>query len=422
MYELKIDDEFHQMDLSTFNHNVGLPRHRWYVFKEGFSERLVKSAIKRISADGKRQLQILDTFAGSGTSLVTGGTLGHSVTGIEVNPFLAFATEAKCIDTKWTEKEFQDTLKEILKASEFEIPSPLETQSTFTENGTRKQWLFNKSVLRGFTALDESLKNTGKFHKPLRLALFASLMECCNAKRDGKCLRYIKDWQTRGFTSAELRQKFISRTQMVNEDVVKNDFNGSNISIINNDVRNSLKSLPDNHYDLVVTSPPYLNSFDYSDVYRPEMFVGGFVSTNEDLTKIRKKALRSHVQIKLEDVEAPNSASLRNTLTLLDGKTFWNPQIPKMIKGYFVDMFQVLQDMYRTVRRNGQAWIVVSTSAYGGIQIPVDLILADLASSIGWRLESINILRHMRSSGQHLSKTKQISKMPLRESLIIIKK
>ena len=50
-------------------------------------------------------------------------------------------------------------------------------------------------------------------------------------------------------------------------------------------------------------SPPYLNSFDYSDVYRPELFAAGFVSANSKLRKIRKKTLCSHVQVKREYTE-----------------------------------------------------------------------------------------------------------------------
>ena len=43
-----------------------------------------------------------------------------------------------------------------------------------------------------------------------------------------------------------------------------------------------------------VTSPPYLNSFDYSDIYRPELFLAGYVVNNRRL--MIRLQLRFHVQ------------------------------------------------------------------------------------------------------------------------------
>ena len=46
-------------------------------------------------------------------------------------------------------------------------------------------------------------------------------------------------------------------------------------------VADSRHHLPDSFagFKLCVTSPPYLNSFDYTDIYRPELFLGGFVQS-----------------------------------------------------------------------------------------------------------------------------------------------
>jgi hypothetical protein len=43
----------------------------------------------------------------------------------------------------------------------------------------------------------------------------------------------------------------------------------------------------------------------------------------------------------------------------------------------------------------------VSTSAYAGIEVPVDLILAEIATRNGWGLREIGVLRYLRSAGQH---------------------
>jgi hypothetical protein len=65
--------------------------------------------------------------------------------------------------------------------------------------------------------------------------------------------------------------------------------------------------------------------------------------------------------------------------------------------------------------------IVVSTSAYKGVHIPVDLILADLGCEWGFTLKEVYVLRALRVAGQQQSDFKQLG-LPLRESLIVLKR
>ncbi|MPN63214.1 hypothetical protein SDC9_210969 [bioreactor metagenome] len=91
-----------------------------------------------------------------------------------------------------------------------------------------------------------------------------------------------------------------------------------------------------------------------------------------------------------------------------------------MIDAYFYDMEQILKEAYRVSRTNAQLWFVVGTSSYAGIEIPVDLILADIATKQGWSLLNVNALRKLRTSSQCASD--KVHKIKLRESLIICKK
>ncbi len=407
--------------LSVFTGNMDLPRHRWYEFKEGFAERLVNEAVQNV-ASGSKRLNVLDPFCGSGTTLVACGRSGHNADGIEVNPFLAFAARAKCTSRKWRMPTFRKRLDSVLHKGRHEIVSPLEGLSTFGYRPKLDKWLFNRSVLRGLAALDAALCGAGQYRKPLRLALLASLIDCCNAKRDGKCLRYRKEWKSLGFTSRDLRDAFEARSHIVASDIVQRQFDGAGLRLIVGDARQKLRSLRARHYDLVVTSPPYLNSFDYSDVYRPELFAGGFVRSNAELRKIRLRTIRSHVQVGWEPSSEIVSDMLPPLIDEVASRKLWDRRLPAMIASYFADMAAVLRELARLVKRNGRAWIVVGTSAYAGVEIPVDLILADVATRNGWRLVSVNVLRQLRSAGQHKANGSPCRLLPLRESLVIVRR
>ena len=421
MIERSETNRYNNRDLSKFAPNLLLPRHRWYSFKEGFSENLVREAVDDSTKISKR-VRMLDPFAGSGTTLVTAGRMGHEATGIEVNPFLAFAAQAKCDPGGWTMDSFQSVYRHLMTSSTREVASPLEGYSTFTEKPESKKWLFNRSVLRGFSALEVALQDASQYRNPLRLALFASLVDCCNAKRDGKCLRYRRDWEKLGFTSADLRKAFEKRSSEVANDITCHSFDAGGITIVQGDARQKVMELSPEHYDLVVTSPPYLNSFDYSDVYRPELFAGQFVHTNEELRRIRLETIRSHVQVAWTSSTETSSSMLPPLIEQLSGRTLWDRRLPDMIQSYFADMAKVLRELTRVVKRNGRAWIVVGTSAYAGVEIPVDLILADIATTTGWKLLGVYVLRMLRASGQHWARLQPVSRAPLRESLIMLQR
>ena len=168
------------------------------------------------------------------------------------------------------------------------------------------------------------------------------------------------------------------------------------------DSRRLLTRCDDECADLIVTSPPYLNSLDYSDVYRPELFLGGFVLTNKDVRQIRLQTIRSHVQVKWGGPTNIKNQKVRSVVEdLLDfGDSLWNPRLPNMIEAYFHDLKNVLEQVFRLLKRGAEAWLIVSTSAYKALQIPVDLILADIGCEAGLTLKGVYVLRNLRSSSQ----------------------
>lgn len=423
-HKFLLESPYSSKDFFNFISTSQLPRHRWYFFKEGFSAALVKEAIHRYNNGSEKYLNILDPFCGSGTTLLTSASLGHYATGIEVNPFLAFVSKVKSLPEKWQRTDYIEKLNNVIIGGAEECESSLESFSTFCERDNLEKWLFNKNVLRKFTALDGSInKYAGIYKSPFKLALLVAALECCNAKRDGKGLRYKKNWKSLTYSGSDVLRQFQERALVMIDDVenypISLDFKPS---IICGDARESITKLADNHFDLIVTSPPYLNSFDYSDVYRPELFLGGYVCNNEQLSVIRRNTIRSHIQVNWSRETFVQSDLLDPIVEQIAmSKELWDYRIPLMVTAYFDDLDRILTGIYNKLKKEGQIWLVVSTSAYAGVHIPVDLIIADLAEKTGYVLKEIHCLRELRTSGQQW-KSFNTKRPPLRESLVIMKK
>jgi hypothetical protein len=423
---LTFDHPFRNRALYNFDDNIQQPRHRWYPFKEGFSNQLVREAIQQQISPQRRKIRVLDAFGGSGTTVLTAALMGHNAVSVEINPFFTFASRVKCVTGDWDAKQLRARIAEIIsEATLCDKPSSLEGVSTFSEGDENTKWLFNTTVLRAYAATMSLIPETGgEEFGALRLAAIRAAMMCCNAKKDGKCLRYYRDWKERAYDGKKFFQYFCAVAEIMIEDVAIAPIGkSSKTEILRNDSRQALADLQADSFDLFVTSPPYLNSFDYSDVYRPELFLSGFVADNEDLRKIRLKTLRSHVQVNWTGETQIDNQQVKSLVTRMkETKELWNKRLPEMVEAYFHDMQKVLLQVARLLRRGGKAWIVVSTSAYKALQIPVDLILAEIGTQCGLTLESVNVLRNLRAAGQQWPQFAGGVTPPLRESLIIFRR
>lgn len=95
--------------------------------------------------------------------------------------------------------------------------------------------------------------------------------------------------------------------------------------------------------------------------------------------------------------------------------------MPNMLCGYFCDIGKVLEQLYNSLDSGGACYIVVDQSAYVGVIVPTDVILAEIAEKCGFKVDEIVVCRKTNTSGQQL-KTYPYLGNTLRESVICLKK
>jgi DNA modification methylase len=402
---------------SNYKNTVVLPRHRWYYYKEGFSPDIVEKAIE-LSGINKNDI-IIDPFNGSGTTTLTSALKGYKSLGIEVNPFTSFLSRVKLQNI---EKESFLSVKQYIfdNVNKGGI-SPLKGYSTFSKTKNNDKWLFNNSVLNSFTGGWLVTKNIRgfKLRQIIKLALIISAMQNCNATRDGKCLRYRESWKKNKYNKKTFMTALEVNLSMIFEDIEQYPITGQP-KIITGDARKILLNNNIEKFKLCITSPPYLNTFDYTDIYRPELFLGKFVNNNKELYNLRLNTIRSHIQAKWKSPKISDFGELYKSsmkYILKHEKELMDKRIPVMIQAYFEDMLNMLKLLRNKADKNAQLWIVVSNSAYADKEIAVDLIIAEMAALANWKLKEVEVLRNIKRR-----KTKHSPNInSLRESVIILK-
>jgi hypothetical protein len=396
--------------LVNFGENKNLPRHRWFNIKEGFSSEIIKELIKKF--DGKEDDLVFDPFSGSGTTVLSAKELGIPSFGIEVNPFL------------W----------EISKSKLIEGPIDLSKHISFIENINPEknicppklsisQKLFGKQ-LKNVLAIKEyisSVKNNQE-RQLLKTAFLCSLEISSSAKKDGNGLKYPKNKKP-----AQIKEVIIEKIRTIQEDINQNVLDKEVKSLIfNEDVRDLESFIREKHPEYIdktsfcLFSPPYMNCFDYTEIYKIELWFGDFIEEYSDLKKLREKSLDSHLNKKLFGNRKLNDKTVNFFYSILEEKELWSKKIPKMIEGYFEDMWKTLNGIYLTLKKGGVCVIVVGNSSYGNVVIPTDLILGKIGLHCGFKKCSIEIARRLGTSSQQLNKVNKPEL--LRESLVILKK
>lgn len=419
--EVRFRDWTQDRDVPTLGTNAGatrLPFQTWHRFKEAFAPELVARAIAESPIPVRH---LLDCFGGSGTSALSAQFLGVASTSIEVNPFLADVIAAKT--SRYESAALVRDLGRVVqwvRRRRGSLDRFAKCPPTFIQPGHNDRYLFNADVARCLSALQDGIAalESDSHRRLFKVILGGVLAAVSNVVVSGKGRRYRRGWEDRVVDTGAVTASFVeSASRAITEIHAHGRRQGAIARVMSADARSAIERVEP--VSLAVFSPPYPNSFDYTDVYNLELWMLGYLGVGADNQRLRHATLTSHVQIKREFALPPSgSRRLTRALNRLRAarNALWSPWIPEMVGAYFADMGQILAGCARRLEPGGQVWMVVGDSQYAGVRIAVDSILMDLAPQWGLTPVSREPFRSMRSSAQ------QGGREALSETLVILAK
>lgn len=395
--------------IMQFNKNKTEPFHRWYPFVEGYSKEFIQSILNEMGTTSS--LACLEPFSGSGTTALELQNSGIKCYSFEVNPLMYIIARVK-LEENYELEVLDKWFKFICKKREGIQVEQLHSEfDTLYQSAKNDKWNYDTEVAVGVEKLLKSINAIfdRKYQELYKVALAAILLDVSNLYRNGKCLSYKKNWKDRNLTEKDVFERFDNK--VINE--LKEDIQNfqrktlvDNKSILfNKDSRVGIsEEIVDDSIDLVITSPPYLNSRDYTDTYMLELKTLGFTPDFKGVRELREKTLRSHVQIKWEDDACIDNNKLRQTLKELEEAAkeieLWNSSIIDMIRLYFVDMQKIFNVLYRKLKKGGRIYFNVSNSAYFNVLVNTLEICASIAENEGYTVVEIRKARNLKTSPQ----------------------
>lgn len=398
-------------DTTLVSTNAGadsLPFQRWHRFKEAFSPELIEQAVQSSRVPVRR---LADPFGGSGTSALTCQFLGIQPVTIEVNPFLADLIAAKL--ATYHVPELLTGLTRVARkanASRSRGASLIRSlPATFVEPGVKERWLFDLPVVIQIARLREAIEDESNpaLVRLFRVLLGGLMVGFSNAAVSGKGRRYRVNWQERRVDPACVLPTFSDAVAAAIVEIGACSSRPTRKgSVLHGDSRQLLRTI--GPVDQITCSPPYPNSFDYTDVYNLELWMLGYLKSFAENRDLRQATLSSHVQISREFAAPPRTPRLDRTMRALRRSVdaLWDPRIPDMVGAYFADLQGLMRTCAQLLPPDGQAWFVVGDSQYAGVHVSVAKILADLAPASGLKLERTTPFRSMRVSPQQSGRHK----------------
>jgi len=432
-FEVESPDNGELRHLCDARQNRDLPIHSWYNLKEAYSAAFPTWVVDYLAhAYAFHPTMVLDPFIGGGTTAISLAQRGIHVVGVEYNPFIAWAAGVKLSWPVYDPEEIARLIDSLV----FDVPKG--ARVTWPELTTFRQTKYfrrrDMQVLLHMLAQIESASVSPATKRFLRLGVASTIEEISNLRKDGRALRYVQKNRRPTVRAALMAQwqrtlddlkRALERPKGFPSDA-SHVWRGSAVDLcrLSDALEESgnAPDLSDAAFDLVLYSPPYLNNFDYSEVYKLELWLLGFVKSYDTWKVLRRGALRSHHSVTFPETSylaaEPAAAELVSRLAemvnsdCLEG--YAKKNMPRVIAGYFDDMYLALKEQFRVLRPGGMLVYMVANSRHSDLPVATDLLIGEIAQLIGFiPLKLITL--HKRNG-----RTRR--KRFLRESVVILRK
>ena len=418
--------------LVSFQASKATPFYRWLKYKEAFSPELVEYLFEVVAGTTSRPMSVLDPFAGTGTTLTRACARGWKATGIELLPVGAHALNARFAADRVEVGAFRKALAALDKLdwqeprAGWQFPHLRITRDAFSCETEGQLSAFLRFI---DTIRDDDVRFLFWF------ACLSILEDISFTRKDGQYLRWDhRSGRTLGrrFDKGHVPsfpEAIRERLNSFSEDLARR--NGGvfsrNARVIQGSCLVELPKLEADAFDLVLTSPPYCNRYDYTRTYALEL---AFCGCDEGgIRRLRQALLSATVENKSKRTQLRNyyaelgvptrfesqaqafdqQQAAHEVLDLLraarDRGELSNNNVPELVQNYFFEMAQVVFELARVLRRGGHTIMVNDNVQYHGEEVPVDLILSDFAETAGLVTEKIWVLpRGKGNSSQQMGR------------------
>ncbi len=421
---------FLHSQIGSAKDNAKSPIHNWYKFTAGFSHLFVDEIINQENLKSNKNIsKIFDPFAGCGTTLVSSQKAGVSAIGNEGQKLMYDVIRAK-LNWKLEKLDFEkylDFIKNYIDDNYLSFDFQSRTHSLL-------KGLYKKDSLTKLYLIRDSISQISSYKYSLffKLALSQTLHK---VSINPIAVPYISRSKTLFKTDLAL-EIFESIARQMFKDT-EEFYTYKKISkVFLHDSRIKNNEINDGECSTCITSPPYLNNLDYGEVSKVHTHFFEYTDSWNDITKkVRHKlvtgATTHYSESSFDLADYKKSQFYNNNKKIAENLIHTSSKIEEISKlragkksfhiltlYYFRDMYNVLQEIRRVVKKTGKAFLILGDSAPYGIYIPTTKILGEISLNCGFKNFEIH---KIRTRGTKWKSLRYRHSIELSENVLVLK-
>ncbi len=382
----------------THKFNAKTGRHGWLRLTPAYSVKIVEELMDQY----EEPLRVLDPFCGTATTALSAAYHGHEGVTTDINPFLVWLGQAKM--AQYSGASIVSTRRACARVVESVKRGAVEPVKAPPIHNIERWW--SPEALEFLCTLRAGIEAESRYNSPERafllVAFCRTLIELSNAAFNHQSLSFKDDGQLHLQLDIDMRHVFSEDVQFVLEGAGENPEGTGNV--VFGDSR-KLPGVVDGSFDLVITSPPYVNRMSYIRELRPYMYWLGFLNNGRDAGELDWTAIGGTWGVatsRLIDMERPGEPFKHPLLDeALNGIAHHDNKSGKILASYvakyFDDMWEHFNSLIPVLSEGSEVHYIVGNSTFYGVLLSVERLYAAMLERLGFKGVECRAIRKRNS-------------------------
>lgn len=328
--------------------------HRIHAYPARFPAFITTKAIKYAESKGVHVDTVADIFCGCGTVAYETVKANRHFWGCDINPVATLIARTK---SRYYDNERLATYYERIEA-EFALQA-FDENDNIANNERVKYWFFQQQI-EDLCKLKQAIESAigDETYREFFLCAFSNILKSCSRW----LTKSIKPQVDPNKKPHDVMEAFANQVRMMQKANLMNEINGGLADI---ETTNCLtKTVEQPFVDLLVTSPPYVTSYEYADLHQLSTLWLGYTC---DYRSFRKGTIGSvHGGNHLHD----HMNCLNHTGQDIVYKLFAIDKSKcRSVSQYYIDMQNAVKKVYELIRPGGATLFVIGNTEYKGVKI-----------------------------------------------------
>ena len=348
--------------------------HRIHPYPAKFPAFITTKALEHAKASGVTVRNVADVFCGCGTTAVEAKRNGKDFWGCDINPLAALIARVKT--HRYRDKDLERSADAIWS----EVEGAEVTPENRARIGDRIWYWFDEETVDDLIRLDRAIRQCThpySAHRNFFQCGFSAILKSTSFWLT-KSIKAQKDSSKKPRGVMEAFKEQIALMRRANaENQFPRPLARTQIRARNflGRTRSSAKA------DLIVTSPPYVTSYNYADIHQLSTLWLGYAS---DYRSLRRNMLGNR-----QGVRSPQPQAIKKLGTVA-WRTYWDMRKEdrshaSSIARYFVDLDKAVRRCWEVLEPGGMAVFVIGDTQYKGVKVDNATIMEVSMERAGFR-------------------------------------